>query len=139
MRLSVRQKEYGNEFYYDEYSWLISQMNKYMPGKETDDTLQRLHNISQRADEALCAAEGTYNTALVSSCEDTPLMINIMDFIHGKQRRDRNHLLSMLEEQAMVDRHKKLLLMHRMTQEFNHSERQIPEKKSKHKIREYKV
>jgi len=130
---------YGNEFYHDEYSWLISQMNKYMPGKETEDTLQKLLNISQLADEALCAAEGTYNTALGSSFEETPLMINIMDLIHGKQRRDRNHLLFMLEEQAMVDRDKKLLLMHRMTQEFNHSERPIPEKKSKHKICEYKV
>jgi len=132
--------ENGDKFYHDEFSWLISQMDKYMPGKETEDVLQKLLHISELADAALCEPEEIYNMTLGSTCSDTPSTINITDLINWKQRRDRNRLLFMLEEQETLDRDEKLLLIRNMiTEGFHHSERAIPNEKPKPKICEYKV
>jgi len=123
---------YRNGFYHGENSWLISQMNKYMPEKETEDAVQKLLNISWLANESLSEAEWTYNTAFRPSCgSETSSTVSITDLILGKKRRDRDHFLFRLQEQAMDDRYKKLLLMNRVSQGFN-SECAI-EKKCKRK------
>jgi len=86
-----------------------------------------LIHISALVDQALCESEG-YNTALFSSCSETPSTINVTDLIYGKQDRHRNHLLLILEEQAILDRDEKLLLMNSMTDGFYLSEPALSDK-----------
>jgi len=132
--------EKGDKFYYDEFGWLISQMDKYMPGRGTEVALQRLLHITELADAALCAPEETYNMTLGSTYSETPSTISITDLINWKQRQDRNRLLFMIEEQETFDQDEKLQLMKSMmTEGFNHSERAIPNEKPQPKICQYEV
>jgi len=101
------------DFYHDEFTWLIMQMEKHLPGKETEHALQKLLHISELADEALYEPDETY-AVLGSSYSETPSMINITDLLNWKQRQDRNRLSFMMQEQAIHERNQELVLMDRM-------------------------
>jgi len=141
-KLSQSWDENDVDFYHDEFTWLILQMEKHLPGKETEDALQKLLHISELADEALFESDETYDIVHGSTYNETSSMININDLLNWKQRQVRNSLSFMLQEEAIHERNQELLLMDRMrsmSKGIAHPGHAIPEDKQKLKIDEYKM
>jgi len=101
------------DFYHDEFTWLIMQMEKHLPAKETEDALKKLVHISELADEALFEQDDT-PAVFGSTYSEMPSMINITDLLNWKQRQDRNRLSFMMQEQAIHERNQDSLLRERL-------------------------
>merc|ERR1719427_1720293 len=110
-RLSQAGHENYTRLYDNEFTWLISQMEKHMPRKDIVEVSENLLELSELADEALCETNQTYDTELGSYYSERPSMINITDLMNLKWRHERNRLLLMHQEQTINNRDDEFLLM----------------------------
>jgi len=93
--------------YPDEYNWMLRQMEKYMPGSETEETRKKLRNVSELANEALYT-DGHEPLSPPLKALD---MLNIENLLQWKQSQDRKHERFMMQEQILQHRDCKAFLL----------------------------
>jgi hypothetical protein len=138
-KLSQSGHEKDISLYEDEFPWLISEMEKHMPEKDTLEALQRLIQLSDLADEALYEPNQVFDSDLGSCFTEMPSMVNITDLINWQKCQERNRLMFMLQEQAINDRDAELLLLMRKQERLNHLRSAMTGKKAKLENGEYKA